>query len=314
VSQMLRDASPAGLLVALNDRNAATRRAVFQVLINREPRDPELVRAALRVNDPLIQLQALRMLPIEENGAHIEALFSDPAGAVRAQALLRAADPPRLMAALFDRNANVRATVRVRLREQHVDFAALYRAALQGEHAATAIAGLSETGTRADAELLLPFLCDAKPSIRRAAVRAIAILGGHTYVDVILQSLRDDAPGVSRQARLALVKHGAMIGAADVAAMYESTPVAHVRRNLLLLLRTMSKWDSITIFLRAMRYTDEASEIAEASVRWWNAEFNHRASVPSARQLQALAAALEAAPLDERTRHAIRFSMRAFGA
>lgn len=312
VSQMLRAASPAGLLMALNDRNAATRRAVFHILTDREPRDPEIVRAALRVDDPVIRMRALRMLPFDENRAQIEALFDDPASVVRAEALMLAADTPRLLAALLDRNANVRAIVRIRLREQNIDFAALYRDALQGEQGKAAIAGLSETGTRADAELLLPFLQHPAPSVRRAAVRAIVVLGRDAYVDVVMQSLRDEAPGVSRQARLALMPHAATIAASDIAAMYESTQATHVRRNLLLLLRAMSKWDNITIFLRAMRDTDEASEFAEESVRSWNAEFNRRSSVPTARQLEALAAALEGAPLDEPTRNAIRFSTRAF--
>ncbi len=302
ISQLLSSA-PDRLLQAMNEHRGEARRVIFRVLAESRADDAKLFRAMLHVDDPAIRVMAMRMLPVEENRDVFESVFDDPAGSVRAQALMLAADDSRLESALLDRNGAVRDVARHRLRDRGIDFAALYREALQGDRIAAAIAGLSETGTRADAGRVAAFLTHAHPSVRRAAVRAVLALGGEAYVDPVTPLLSDASRGVSSQARRSLMPHGATLHVPTLWAMYESASADHVRRNLLALMTALPKWESITLFVRAG---------AHEHIARWNEFFNRRPAAPTARQLQALEEALAKSALPEETVTVIRFSMRAF--
>ncbi|HEU4886890.1 MAG TPA: hypothetical protein VFV49_03315 [Thermoanaerobaculia bacterium] len=301
------------LIQMMNDHRGETRRVILRILVESNPDDMELFRAMLRVDDPVIRLMAMRLLPVAENRDALEVLFDDPAGSVRAQALLMAADSPRLVSALLDRNANVRSVARHRLRDEGIDFAALYRNALNSDRAAAAIAGLSETGIRADVESIAPFLSHPRSTVRRAAIRAVMALGGDDYVDRVTELLCDRSRGVSSQARRSLMPHGSSMQAAKLWEMYESASEDHVWRNLLALMTALPKWESITLYVRATQDRAEArADLARRHVAQWNTFFNRRSSVPNARQLEALDTALSESSLDAGTVTVVRFGMRPF--
>ena len=287
------------LLRAMTEHRGDTRRVIFRILVDRNAADSELFRTMARFGDPAIRLAAMRTLPVEGNRDVFESLFDDPVGAVRAYALMMAADRERLQAALFDRNANVREMARYRLRDDGIDFAALYRTAVPS---LVAIAGLAETGTRADVTIVAPFLEDPRATVRRAAIRTVLTLGGDDYVDRVLPLLSDESRGVSSQARRSLMPHGPVLDAATLWTLYESTTADYVRRNVLTLMTALPRWESITFFVRAL---------AHEHIARWNEFFNRRPSAPTTRQLQALDEALAQSSLPEETIQMIRFSMRA---
>jgi hypothetical protein len=289
IARLLVESAPRAALVAAMNRD------LFDILV---AADPAIARDALRAKNATVRLRALRML--NEREAY-ESMLDDPSAPVRAAALLAAGDRERLMAALFDGNANVRDVARFRLRG--LDFAALYREALH-------LPGLAETGSAADAELLLPFLSHASARMRRMAVRAIVKLGGATHVDRVTELLLDPVRSVSTQVRRSLAAHAPIVGADKLWSMFESTTAAHARTNLLLLMRMLPKWDSIALFVRATADRDEAiATTASELASLWNRTFNRDASIPTQRQREALAAALRQSRLDEETADVIRFSL-----
>lgn len=314
ITQLLATSASRNVLIqAMNEHRGETPRVILRFLVESHPDDAELFRALLRVDDPVIRLMAMRQLPVAEHRDTFEALFDDPAGSVRAQALMMAADTARLRQALLDRNGTVRSVARHRLRGEGIDLAALYRDALQSDPSVGAISGLSETGARDDAELLAAFLAHPRAIVRRAAIGAVMTLDGENSVDRVTPLLCDPSPGVSSQARRALMAHGSSIDAVQLWGMYENASGAHSWRNLLALMGVLPKWESITLYVRAIQDRDEERvALARQLIERWNTDFNRRSSVPTARQLSALDRVLAASPLDPQTVAIIRFGMQPF--
>lgn len=293
------------LISALDECRRWPRREAFRMLV---AIDPRLGDTASRSRDAVIRLWAVRMRP-----AICAELFDDPAAAVRAAALMAAGDRARLLSALFDRNGTVRDVARLRLRGENIDFAALYRDALQDERYLAAISGLAETGERSDAELLAPFLAHERAAVRRRAIRGVVSLAGDAYAERIAVLLADPSPSVSAQARSSLAPHARAIGGAKLWDLFERSSLSHVRRNALLLMRALPKWDSVSLFLRATcDDDDELAVLARELVTHWSDRFNRGSAVPSGDQLDALETSLAGAKVDERVARQIAFTLRTF--
>jgi hypothetical protein len=314
ITQLLATSASRDVLIqSMNEHRGEARRVIVRILVENHSADVELFRALLRVHDPAIRLMAMQQLPVAENRDAFEALFEDPAGSVRAQALMMAADSARLRNALLDRNGTVRSVARHRLRDERIDYAALYRDALKSDGSVAAIAGLSETGGRGDAELLATFLSHPRALVRCAAIGAVMTLDGENYVDRVTQLLSDPSHGVSSQARRSLMSHGSRLDGVKLREMYGSASDDHIWRNLLALIGALPKWESITLYIRAMQDgEEERAELAREFIERWNTFFNRRPSTPTARQLGALDRALAESSLDAQTAASIRFGMLPF--
>jgi hypothetical protein len=108
-------------------------------------------------------------------------LRDDPIGQLRAQGLQLAihagvVETSDLTAALSDRAMSVRSIARTRLSKAGTDTAAIYRSRLRGNPSLGDIHGLGETGTKADAELIAPWLKSDDARFRRAGLIATVAL------------------------------------------------------------------------------------------------------------------------------------------
>lgn len=216
---------------------------------------------------------------------------------------------PHLLESLFDRSAGNRAHARFHLgaADPHFDATPLYAHALSSARLHTrivAIAGLTETGQTAHAQLLLPLLADHSPRIRSAAVRGIAALDGPHHLPALSLRLSDAAPRVSMQAFLAMHKYlsgpessdAGSQNAATALTLFASAAPQHVRLNALRLLATQSKWTRITHLLHAAVDSDaRIASWAVAAVVKWDTYFNRTQSVPTHAQIEAFRSALAAA-------------------
>ncbi len=298
-SESARDA----MLAAANTSSPAGARAIFKLLLPSESR--EVLDAGLQHADPIIRVWSLRaaarVIPTEE----LQRFQSDPAPAVRREALLIFGANED---ALLDASASVRDTARVLLKD--VDFAAIYRNAIHTPKLATALAGLAETGRATDAEVALPYLTHASAGVRRAALKCAIRLGGQPFVDRVAPMLQDASRSVSGAARAMLAPHATTLGSAQLTRMFHTSADEHVRRNVLHLMKLLPKWESLLCLLGAAAFERKAVE----AIKQWLRNYNRRQTVPSARELDELAAALVAArtSVDEELLRMIRFCIEAF--
>lgn len=178
--------------------------------------DPEIARlilkpyAELSSDDPLVEaglgshhaairtMVAERLRPDSEIIEWATRLMADSAPGVRiAGILIASSEDPRhalIGQARLDKNARVRAQARISYgADDHLGF---YRAALPHP---SAIEGIGETGKRADAQTVLPFLGAAQARMRLAAVKALAALDARETVPALKQMLGDPSARVIRE-------------------------------------------------------------------------------------------------------------------
>lgn len=265
-----------------------------------------IIEQALQAKDTLIRLWAARKARSRYDGDHLaeflQVMRRDRFVPVRREALSayvegdRDEAASRLRDALLDDHVSMRELAQYHLRKAgNFDFAAFYREALNNERVSlyAAIGGLGETGTAKDAALILPFVSHSSPKVRRAAVQAANRLGGDAYIDVLLDSLADVVPAVSRAARDALKNRIALIHPEKIWRVFNQSPQPHTKRAALFLIAALSKWESLPLLVRACAARDErVAEAAREYVRRWMWRYNLSFLRPSKPQLALLAQAL----------------------
>ncbi|HYC87790.1 MAG TPA: hypothetical protein VEO54_01140 [Thermoanaerobaculia bacterium] len=300
-------ATPRGQAALLAQLRARADRGIARLLLGQ---NPAAIDACVSSRDPVIRSWAAPLAPLR--------LVHDPAPGVR-YAALRALPlheaRPFLERAVLDTSGSLRELARLLV---PADYPAIYRDALHAaatpRKIAVAIAGLSETGTSADAEHIAPYLAHHASSVRRAAVKGGMRLAGDAYAERVSSLLDDPSPAVSAAARNSLRRHAPDLGSAHLRALFANASTLHARQNTLHLLAGLRKWQSITPLLEAVLH-DDVAELAKQYVQRWNAAYNRSQVAPSRNELASLTAAFAAAEasLDEATSRDIRFALRSFG-
>ena len=289
---------------------------------------PDLVAtlaAESRHRDPAIRLAGSRAgrarLAPADFLALVPTWLADRSAPVRREALLGLVErasgraEAALRGTLLDPHRSAREVARFYLpRLGPFDAAAFYRATLGSPPGAAlpwALAGLGETGTPADVDLVRPFLSDPAGRVRREAVRAVGRLAGPAHVPALLAALADPHPGVCRAAAAALSPVARLVPPAALVGFAAGDHPRHVRRRALGLIPQVGKWPALPHLIRATRDPDPAlASKATILLASWQANFNRSPVRPSPGEIADARAALDAAPLPAATDRAIRFLLR----
>jgi HEAT repeat protein len=325
-------ASPAGRS-ALRDALAADerwlRRSCCRLLLDPPAEDgPEIIRMAMRDEDAMIRLRAIRAAGMVLDANELRVILGeagrDPSMRVRREVLdLWVRRFPEkaesvLRDALLDSHGAMRETARFGLQARGVrDFREFYLSLLAGSPAAwlrTALYGLAETGSESDAARAEIFLSHPAPGVRKAAVTALYRLDPEAYIPAFLQALEDGSPGVSKAARLALASHTARVDQEAIWNLVTGSTEAHVRRSAATVLAATGKWDRIRWMVRACGSPDErVAEMARQQVARWIDRYNREPTQPTKEQLDRMAGALdEGAALDTGRERMLRFLMKGY--
>lgn len=193
---------------------------------------------------------------------------------------------------------------------------AVYVQALVGSlpgQLAAAIEGVGETGTRADADLIAPFLGANRPRIRRSALRALAKLDAERAISAATAALADDASSVRSAAADILATNASRVDFDLVSRRIRSLSDPKARRNLLRLFLEAPKWEAPVFLLEALTDPDDGVRtFAARLVDRWIESFNRNQTQPTAKQLQRIGALLDsvASRMPEETAMMLRFSIK----
>ena len=316
------------LLAGFASRDRTVRRLAFRLLLETTG-DPAslapLLEAALRTDDLVLRTRAVAeargRLGRDELVALAALMLRDPFMPVRraALALLVEAAPEtgrvHLSEALLDRHRAVREAARFWLLRRFAfpAFADVYRvhttAPSPPARLAAAVAGLGETGTVADAAVVLPLLDHERPAVRAAAVRALGRLDAAGHRPRLLAALDDPSPAVSRAARGILRAGEPGLSAAELESRITGAAHPHARLGALALADRVGKWEGLRLLLVGSASALPAVR-AEARRRLaqWLARVNTRFAEPTVADLDAIEAAIEAArhTLERRTATELR--------
>lgn len=280
----------------------------------------DLHRAAQDRYDQVIrQAAAERLTDVDPDGLRV--LLAGRYADGRVVALTRLPDEElrdaELRAALLDRSTRVRDVARWRAGRRGLDVPAVYRAVLgaDGPHAASpravvaSLAGLGRDGDARDLAAIERRLDDPWPSVRAAAVRALAARTDPAEkIDRLGGLLLDGSPQVATAAAQAL----AAVGPAATAAAEElawASPQPWSRRAAWRLRHAHGGWGRVEADLRAVAEADpDLAELGRTSLlNWLTTSAATTWQRPAAVQIDRLAALLPAAGLDADTARLVAF-------
>ncbi|MEV8607275.1 HEAT repeat domain-containing protein [Amycolatopsis sp. NPDC051373] len=245
---MLR--TPELLDVALATPDLRTRRMVHESALRAGLlSDERLASIAMRDHDDVIRTRVGLLLLDSGDPCFVLPLLDGGAPKVRARALqLRGVETARER--LAESSSLLRSMAQALVLRSGGDPAAYYREALRsGAVTRATVAGLGETGTTDDVDLLRAQLADDRPRVRVAAVRGLRRLLANPSDPRAAQYgrelLADPSPSVVRETAALL---DGRLGPADRPLLLDLAETArplHVRRGALTLLRGSSRWSRL---------------------------------------------------------------------
>lgn len=272
------------LLAGLHAPDRDVCRASFELLVaaRHEPLSHLLERVA-QSPDATVRFRAasvaVNALVGEELKTALRVFVKDSAMPVRRTALTCLVERfpdwagPGIEEALFDRHSSMRETARFLIGRQQPgrkfrdDYANRLGSA-SGWVLTAAIAGIGECGEAADAELVVPYLSDALPRNRRAALRAADRLNRSAAMPELLRAILDESPGVSRTAAVLLRQRPFGPHSEPLLELAETAQRTHVACNLLSLIAQLSSWRAVCAMLAACSREDiEVVEHAKLCLR-----------------------------------------------
>jgi HEAT repeat protein len=305
------------------------RRTMYELTAGGTDSERRLVNAALKDPDAVIRARAIRSVATDSNfedrAQTLERfLRDDPVPAVRrlSLALISQHMPERIAGVfpqvLLDRAASVRGAARFVADTHQLAFVprTVYVDLLVGGLAgplAAAIEGVGETGTRADADLIEPFLSRNRPRIRRSALRALAKLDGERAISTAIAALADDASSVRSAAVDILATNATGVDFNIVNRRVRSLSDPTARRNLLRVFLEAPKWEAPVFLLEAL--TDPDDDVRSSAARLvdrWIQSFNRNQTQPTAQQLRRIGELLDAVAsrMPEETATMLRFIIK----
>ena len=304
------------------------RREFFRLAVEGAGEDQtKLLERVIGDRDPIVRLWAARdLLPqmgSSELRQPIELLRRDKSRPVRCEGLNLWVSKfpedalPAIDDALFDSHGSVRALAQYWMEKVQPDLnlAEVYREALKEldqKRLRAAILGLAETGKAEDADLLSGYLDNARPALRKAALRAIAILNREAFAQQLLEGLSDQQPGVSREAARGMRPIAGSFHD-QLLSLFRSSPLRHVRRNAFLLLLGLPFWKRGIFLFEAIRdFDNQIVTHGQTALRNWTDRSRGMATPPMKNELQQLRDALKASSgmLGEEAVRELEFSFR----
>ncbi|MCW3062464.1 MAG: hypothetical protein JWQ02_4285, partial [Capsulimonas sp.] len=272
------------LVAMLDSERTVVRREACRVLNEVIPAPTmHVVKFISRDKDMIVRQWALRWEPILRTAAPTEAaalrrqflLDSAPrlrTDALRAEVEINGANAAvDLWKSVTDSSGSVRLCGRYHLRQLQgdADFAARYREFLQRDKNAREgiIAGLGETGTPADFDLLFPYL-NGSSRLAQTTLKSLFKLDSERARPVVLRSLIDDRPGMSRMASKLLNRQVFDYESGLLRELWEHRPKEKAAASLAAATLRLSPWLALDVLLFAIGNDSADAVVLDALAQW----------------------------------------------
>ena len=247
-----------------------TRRALYRILLENKRLGKDEVKGILTSENNSQCLYYVMSLYIDRYGLTAEELdefidhksFTVQRKAIEQKYDLTGKPWPGLESKLLSPSAPVRELARYILKKhENTDCRAFYIEHLDSSDKCVCIAGIGETGKAEDAELIMPFLEDPDTRIVKAALHALANLGGDSLKDVFWKYLQDDRQNVAIQAFREITRLGIRYGAKQIYDLFCKTDSQLLKIKLIYRLSHEAYWDRVPYAL--MLYYDSDYKIRD---------------------------------------------------
>ncbi len=247
-----------------------TRRALYRILLENKRLGKDEVKGILTSENNSQCLYYVMSLYISQYGLTAEELdefidhksFTVQRKAIEQKYDLTGKPWPGLESKLLSPSAPIRELARYILKKhENTDCRAFYIEHLDSSNKCVCIAGIGETGKAEDAEFIMPFLEDSDTRIVKAALHALANLGGDSLKDVFWKYLQDDRQNVAIQAFREITRLGIRYGAKQIYDLFCKTDSQLLKIKLIYRLSHEAYWDRVPYAL--MLYYDSDYKIRD---------------------------------------------------
>jgi hypothetical protein len=317
-NELLQPANRKILLEGLQHRDFEVRRTCLKVIRDSSsiPDLSEIVNLTIRDKDKTnrqIAIELSNRLPYLARLVLLNKLLRDPSAFIRLESLRFLSNEPtdsttsQLMTALSDRSSALREFARWKLTDlkMEIDFRQFYLEHIannkNASEIATAALGLGDVGRSDDAQMLMHHMLNPSVTVRKSVLQTIARLDANNYSDLFIQQLQNAAPGISRAAANALQLTMDAITAQELWTIFTTTPLLHVKRNVLRLLNKTPKWDRV-VYLLLVASGDNPGFCPSilSNLQGWYREFNATWAYtkPTAKQIALLKIGMKTFPAE----------------
>jgi len=313
VHSLLKNPANFDLLVKnLNHRDLRVRRICLSLML--EVQEPELAKLVPHIiynGDAVIRQQAVGLalrLGMAEQQLALERLLKDRSPSVRCEALRGLCTTGgelvawRLRTGLLDPSTRVRqyAVWQLATLEPDFDFRGFYIQCLQDlrepQPLAAAVAGLGEIGVPADGQQVVSLIDHPRLVVQRAAIKSLSKLDPDHHTALFLRLLQSKKASVSRVAQKALARTKNIVTGSTLWPICQSSSDWHVKRNALVLINQLEKWDRLCHLLLALADGDmQIQALTISCLQDWQSQYKTTWSFtrPNSRQQELLQSALQ---------------------
>jgi len=195
---------------------------------------------------------------------------------------------------LYDRHFSIREIAINKLKQKDFDVRALYVESLDNENTRIrnrkcAILGLAYLRSEEDVPRIIQLTEDGSSGIRKSVLQALYKFHGDKYRSIFVRHLRDDSPGVAKQACNILTKLKVKFQAMELSQEIPLHSNVHTLELTAKAMRASNKWERLIFLLKTLNTTNtsetEMCEFLIAEISEWDSDFNRSSNQPSSEQV-----------------------------
>jgi len=282
------------LLQGLKSTEKFTRRTCFDIALegNLVPLE-DVARIGLETNDPIVRISVAKALTekgvVATNTELLEFFLSDCFMPVRKETIsaLRQLEPAQsekyYFQLMLDSSPTIRSMCRLALSKidntkDKTFFADYYQQALTRpatREVFGAVSGFGETATSEMDSVIIPLLKHPSARVRKAVVRGLFKLRPNTHQDTFIDTLMNDTPGVSREAKIALSMIRPELATNHLWELFNTSSREATTLNVLWLINQKSKWERMPMLLKSITHSNQ--KVRDRAMQYltdWVSRFN----------------------------------------
>lgn len=330
---LLREDNLHHLVAGLHSPDHQVARLATRLLVERQRiAATELIAAGLSHKDVVVRstvVDLLRGLEAGDFSAAVAIALRDPYMPVRREAfqqLLARDVEAGLRAArdlLFDGSVSVREIAVRRLMDAGEPVEQIYAGALTGDASRVAVVtcvlwGWAFMDSQPRTEQVRQLLDARFPSVRRAALQAIAKLLRNDAKLYLEAGLADESPAVCKEAARLIIRVGDKPGSERLMSIARQSGLPHVAIACCRVARDGSKWEWLKFILKVYGASDAAvtREAFSREIDTWEQTFNRSSAQPDMGSMKEIVSALHVceAKLSAEQLQLLKFTLRSYGA
>lgn len=303
VGFLLQPENQQHIISAISDKRPKVARLALQLVIDHHLLSTgEIIELALNHDDVMVRFTAVRLFLTEAKSVSQQQLLivlHDSFAPIRLMAIeyLNQHSSPLLAkhqieALLFDHHTRIRSWAIKQLNDRGMDLAAFYCLVLQdkaeiAKKLSCALWGIGAIQHPQAISIVSPFMQHHFPSVRRAALQLLVKLLTGSARDLLLNSVMDISPTVTKEAVRLFVKQQLSLSLLELQILVAKAESPHQFIACNQLANRLNKWDRL-IFLLNQISLNHHNDTVDQLYRWYE-KFNQSGTQPGAGQIEQVA-------------------------